>query len=337
MKAIVIFLSLGFLNVAVAKESLAVLKAIKEYRSNQDRSAKSAIPPGKAMSDLITKINTLPDSNVSVEEILFVLSNARDSPSVDLIPQLKEIWSYYRKSTFRVTSPDDWRTLKGLDFRQVICDEIKILVKSMGGNLDDIEPLDERNTYELNEIRMSLRAIRDAPQDQPLPVPEFKDLAKRLHTILESCKFDASGEDDKLHLFYVLEIIQLLGDQAVWSGLETSNAADPVIIVFDEILSKALPRIDVNWVQTPTGPMGKNQDGPSVEEMIQWRKNSLEGYQQMNLRKLRDQILSNVAQQIVRRKNDNTFKQEMLKRFAKNDACRKAIEDRVHSSEKQGK
>ena len=57
----------------------------------------------------------------------------------------------------------------------------------------------------------------------------------------------------------------------------------------------------------------------------------------MNLRKLRDQILSNVAQQIVRRKNDDTFKQEILKRFAKDDACRKGIEDRVRSSEKQGK
>ena len=337
MKALIIFLCFGFFNLVVAKESRAVLEAIREYRNDQPKHFKSAIPPEKALSDLITKINTLPAPNILAEEVLSVLSNTRDSPSVHLIPKLKEIWSHYRKSTFRAKYADEWRTVKSLDFSQVVCDEIKVLIKKMGGNIDDIEPLNERTTHDLNEIRVLLRGVKDVPQDQPLLVPEFKDLAKRLHVIIESCRFDASGEDDKLHLFYVLEIIQLLGDQAVWSGLETSNAADPVIIVFDEVLSKALPRIDVNWVQTPTGSMDKNQDGPSVEQMIQWRKNSLEGYQQMNLRKLRDQILSNVAQQIVRRKNDDTFKQEMLKRFAKNDACRKAIEDRVHSSEKQGK
>ena len=329
MKAIVIFLSFVFINLAVAKESLAVLEAIKEYRSNQDRRTESAIPSGKALSDLITKINTLPDSNVPVEEIFFVLSNVRDSPSIDLIPQLKEIWSYYRKSTFRATYPEGWRTVKALDFRQVICDEIKILVKSMGGNLDDIEPLDERNTYELNEIRMSLRAIRDAPQDQRLPTPELKELVIKLPPIIKSCRFDASNEDDKLHLLYALEINQLLGNQKVWPDQKTTDATDPVFQLWSETLDKTLSRIDGEWV-----PLSRDQlQSPlSAEQMNQRQKNALKGTQQSNLRRLRDQILLNVSNLIELKESDEAFKQEMLKRFAKTDAFRKQIEDRLNQS-----
>jgi hypothetical protein len=327
MKALIIFLCLGFCNLSLSKESFEVLEAIKKYRSNQDRSVKSDIPPGKSLSDLIAKLTTLPNTNSAVEEIFSTLSNARNSPSIDLVPQLKEVWLHFRKSTFRATSPDGWRFIKALDFSQVICDEIKILVKSMGGSLDDIEPLDERNTYELNEIRIFLRAIKEGPQDQPLPTPEFNELARKLSTLIKSCRFDASNEDDKLHLLYTLEIIQLLGDQKVWPDQKTINTTDSVFQLWSETLDKTLSRIDENWVPRSKdliqGPLGG-------EQMNQRQKKALEGTQQFNLRRLREQILLNVSNLIKMRMDDDAFKQEMLKRFSKNDACRKVIEDRLN-------
>ena len=332
MKVLSIFLSLGVFNLAGAKESLADLESIKEYKNDQANHIKSDIPPGKSFSELIIKINAQSDPNIPLEEILFALSNARNSPSADLIPQLKTIWSYYRKSTFRATSPDEWQFIKALDSNQVICDEIKILVKSMGGNLDDIEPLDERITFDLNKFRALLKGIKNGSGKYPLGNPELKSLIEELTEIVKKCNFGSSNEDEKLQVFYILAITELLGDKKVYPIQKSTDEEGPIITLFDETLSKTLPLIDENWIQRPTGSNDKNQDTPNIEQTIQWRKNSLEGYQQMNLRRIRDQILVNVSNMIEMRKADDTFEQEMLKRFSKNDACRKVIEDRLSSS-----
>ena len=143
--------------------------------------------------------------------------------------------------------------------------------------------------------------------------------------MLKSRKFGTSNEDEKLQLFYILAITELLGDQKICPVRSVTDANSPKISFFDETLSKALPLIDENWVQKPTGSTKKSEDSPTTEQIIQWQQNSLESYQQMDLRKLRDQILLNVSNLIDLRKNDDAFKQQMLKRFSKNDACRKII------------
>ena len=194
MKTLIIFLISVICNLAVAKESLAILNAIEEYRNNNPGRAKSDIPAEKILTELIEKINTVPELGITVEEILSSLANVRESPSNDLVPKLKVIWSYYRKSTFRATYPDEWRYVKSLDSSQIICDEIKILIKKMGGNLDDIEPLDERITSDLNEVRILLKSIKDGSRENPLDDSELKSLSKKLSEIVKQCKFASSAK-----------------------------------------------------------------------------------------------------------------------------------------------
>jgi hypothetical protein len=308
------------------KEPRTTAEAFRVYKKNDPESQKSEVDPRVSLSNLLIK------ENPSVEETLATLGSVRNSPSKDLMPQLKELWKRYHKNTFRTKDPDNWRYIKSIDYNQRLCDEIKILIRGIGGNIDDIEPLDERITFDLNEVRSILISIKNGSRENELDGSELKSLTKKLSEIIKKCKFGVSNEDEKLQTFYILGIIDLLGDERVYSIQKTNDAESSVISFFDEALSKALPLIDKKWVQRPTGSNDQNQDTPNIEQTIQWQKNSLEGYQQLNLRRIRDQILLNVSNMIKMKKADDAFKQEMLKRFSKDNACRKVIEDRLNSS-----
>lgn len=333
MKISVVILSFTFIHATLAKEHLATLQAIKCYKNANAQDFISDVPPEKSLSDWLTKVSIVPKPNLSVEEILFALSNARKSPSRELIPLLKELWSHYRKSTFRAQHPDDWRSVKALDFSQVICDEIKILVKRMGGDLNDIEPVDETNTYDLNEIRIFLRQVANSPQDSPLPPLVLQSQVKNLSVIIGRCEFNASNDDHTLQLYNIIEITNLLGDQKVWHTQEADGAEHPVIDVFDQLLRKTLNRVVGEWASEPINPQNQNQTTPTAEQQTTRKKQALENTQQWNLRRLRDQILTKVSDLVKSRKSDDAFKQKMLMRFAKDDASRNFIKARLDQNE----
>lgn len=317
---------LACLGLLSAKESLATMKAFEAYEKNDTESPKIDLAPRIALSNLLKKENLFAE----VEETLATLQSVRISPSEDLIPQLKELWKIYHKNTFRTKDPEKWYLIKGLDSSQRICDEIKKLIRTMGGSIDDIEPREEKNTFDLNEIRTFLGGIKDGSHKEPLTSADSQFLAKELSTIIKTCKFGASNRDEILQMFYVLSIIQMLNNEAIWPVQKKVDATDPVIAFFDDTLGKTLPLIEENWIQKPTGSLDQKEDEPSAEQMAQWHRNSLEGYQQMNLGKIRDQILINVSNLVTMRRDDQLFRQEMIKRFSKNDACLKMLNERLN-------
>ena len=128
-----------------AKESKQLAKAFEDYQKHSPGHKKSDVLPEMALSELLTKKKSfLANDKVSVEEILNVLSIVRDSPSKKLIPQLKELWKLHQLKSFRVMYPESWKSVRGRDYDQNICDEIKLLIQSMGGNVGDLETPVER-------------------------------------------------------------------------------------------------------------------------------------------------------------------------------------------------
>ncbi|MGL4398852.1 MAG: hypothetical protein ACRCXD_03205 [Luteolibacter sp.] len=321
-KNIVLLMFLACLKLVNGKESLDTMKAFEAYEKNDFEPSKINLPPRTALSILLNKENV----STEVKETLVALQSVRNSPSKDLIPQLKELWKIHHKNTFRTKYADDWYFVRGIDRSQKLCNEIKKLIETMGGNVDDIEPIKEKNTFDLNEIRRFLGKIKDGSRKESLSSFEAQVIAKDLLQIIKTSKFEASSHDDKLHLFYILGIVEMLGDEIIWPAQKKLDAADPMIVFFDETLSMALTLIDEKWVPKPKDHVS---DQSTAVQMTQQFKDYLEGYQQMNLRKLRDQILINVSNLIEMKRGDQLFKQEMIKRFAKNELCRKLIDDRL--------
>ena len=122
-----------FSHVSHAKESKELDRAFEDYQKGPPGRVKSTVSPGNTLSALLKK------DECTVEETLEVLAIVRDSPSKDLIPQLKDLWKRHQKNTFRVLFPKDWRYVKAKDYSQNVCDEIKRLIKSMGGSTDELE------------------------------------------------------------------------------------------------------------------------------------------------------------------------------------------------------
>ncbi len=214
----------------------------------------------------------------------------------------------------------------------MICNEIKILIRSLGGNIDDIEPVSEKNTFELKELWGSLKILKNEIAKHPDGRGEIHAAAAKLSSIVDRCTFGAGCEDEILQLQYIYQIIQILGEKDLRTVQMPIKMNDQIFNAFDDALAKSLSLIDDKWVQKPTGCKGPNQGDPSAEQVAQWRKNSLEGYQQGNLRKIRDQVLLTVSTWINENKEDAVFRQEILKRFGKNNDLRKSIEDRVGQS-----
>jgi len=120
-------------QVSQAKESKEVDRAFEDYQKSPPGRIKSTVSPGTSLSALLNR------DECTVEETLEVLAIVRDSPSKDLIPQLKQLWKRHQKTTFRVLFPKDWRYVKAKDYSQNVCDEIKRLIKSMGGSTGELE------------------------------------------------------------------------------------------------------------------------------------------------------------------------------------------------------
>ncbi len=332
MKITTFIFSLGVCGTLVAKDSQVVIEALQEYRSGQTNQNQQKIAPREMLSSLLDRIKKNPDLVIPPEEILLSLAITRDNPSANLVKPLKEIWSHYRRSTYRAIFQDDWRYVKSLDFSQAICDEIKILVKKMGGSLDDIEPLEERNTYDLNQIRTELNKRIKNSREETLPQFDMKALAKRLSAIVGTCKFASENEDQKLHMFYFLLIVKDFENKSLWPDSNKADLNDPIINFYDETLTKCLSNIDDKWmpnlaVKIPDSK--KLEEEPSAEQIKVWKKESLKGYQQTNLRNLRDQVLTNIVGIIAAKKGDEDFKQGLLKRFTKNEECANTIKARL--------
>lgn len=94
--------------------------------------------PQAALAELVTKMKDPTAKKATVEEVFSVLTATRDSQTKELTPQLIELWKIHQKSTFRVIFGKGWRSVKSRDYNQEICDEIKILIKSLGGPTDDL-------------------------------------------------------------------------------------------------------------------------------------------------------------------------------------------------------
>jgi len=139
---------LAFFQLTQAKESKQLAKAFEDYQKHTPGHKKSEVSPEMALSELLTKEKSPPaNDKVTVEDILNVLSIVRDSPSKKLIPQLKELWKIHQLKTFRVMYPESWKSVRGRDYDQNICDEIKLLIQGIGGNVDDLEiPVEKPQT-----------------------------------------------------------------------------------------------------------------------------------------------------------------------------------------------
>ncbi len=94
--------------------------------------------PQAALVELVTKMRDPSARKTTVKEVFSVLTIARDLHDKALISQLKELWKIHQKSTFRVIFGKGWRSVKSRDYSQEICDEIKILIKNLGGSTNDL-------------------------------------------------------------------------------------------------------------------------------------------------------------------------------------------------------
>jgi len=133
------FILLASPQTLVAKGSLATNQAFEEYRKNAPDHKRSEVLPGPALSELLEKRDTMASS----EEVLAVLTIIRDAPSKEFIPQLKELWRLHQKLTFMVRYPNSWRTIKTEDYHAMLCDEIKVLIKGMGGDTQDLDAIEK--------------------------------------------------------------------------------------------------------------------------------------------------------------------------------------------------
>jgi len=141
MKYIVIYtIVFGLLFQALqAKGSLKTNEAFEKYRKNETYHKKNDIVPGPALSELLKKQNSL----ASPEDVLDVLAGIRDSPAKEFIPSLKELWKVYQKNTFKAREPKYWRSIKTEDYSQMLCDEIKAIIKSIGGDVAELDAIDK--------------------------------------------------------------------------------------------------------------------------------------------------------------------------------------------------
>lgn len=319
--------------ISEAKDSLKTIEAFRKYRNNESLGNKSVLSD-KEIEIEISRLMNDKEHQVPLEKALEVMDKIRRKSEKNpaLIKPLKELWSFYRTQTFRSRDPEYWSHIRGSDYAQMICDEIKILIRTIGGNIDDIEPVDERNTFELKELWGSLKSLKNEIAKHPEGRREIHEAAAKLSGIVERCTFGAGCDDDILQLQYIFQIIQILGEKELRTVQMPIEKNDQIVNAFDGALAKSLALIDEKWVQKPTGNKGQNQSDPSAEQVLQWRKNSLEGYQQGSLRKIRDQVLLTVSTWINENKGDVVFRQEILKRFGKDEDLRKSIEDRVGQS-----
>ncbi len=144
MKIIFALLFVAVAHFSYAKESREADQAIKRYQDKEPTLIRINVTPQVALADLVTKEKDLAAKKATVEEVFSVLAVARDSQAKELIPQLKELWKMHQKSTFRVIFGKGWRSVKSRDYNQEICDEIKILIKGIGGLTEDlVEPTDQ--------------------------------------------------------------------------------------------------------------------------------------------------------------------------------------------------
>lgn len=313
-----------------AKDSLETLEAFRKYRNNEPLGNRSRMSEKEIESEVSRLINDK-ENPASLEKALLILQAVRDGSekSQNLIKPLRDLWSFYHTRTFRSRYPENWPSVRCSDHAQIICDEIKILIRSLGGNINDIEPVSERNTYEIKELWKRLEGLKKGIAKQPAGRDGLHAVVADLSAIVERCTFGAGNDDEIFQFQYIYQIIQALGDadlRAVQMPIEKDG---PIVKAFEGLLAKSLPLIDDKWVQKPTGNKGPNQEDPSAEQIAQWRKNSLEGSQQGSLRKIRDQILLNVSNWIKENKEDVTFRRAMLDRFGKNDDLRRLIEERA--------
>lgn len=319
--------------ISEAKDSLKTIEAFRKYRNNESLGNKSALSDKEIELEISRLINDK-EHELPLEKALEVMDKIRGKSEKNpaLIRPLKELWSFYRTRTFRSRDPEYWSYIRGSDYAQMICDEIKILIKSLGGNIDDIEPVSEKNTFELKELWGALKSLKNEMAKHPEGRLEIHAATAKLSAIVENCTFGAGCHDEIIQLQYIFQIIQILGEKELRTVQMPIEKDDPIVNAFDEALAKSLALIDEKWIQKPTGNKGQNQGDPITEQVVQWRKNSLEGYQQGSLRKIRDQVLLTVSTWINENKGDAVFRQEILKRFGKDDDLRKSIEDRVGQS-----
>lgn len=324
---------IAFLAVILSAVAIPAAEAKGSPETNEEfrkyRSLEYPLGEGTVAATALSSLLKNQDRPTPTKNALSLLATIRDQPDKNLISPLKELWKLNHKFTFRVTSPDGWGSIRTEDYAKMLCDEIKVLILSMGGTLDDIEPIDEKNTASLYELRLSLIPIKDTKKSTLTDLPDLRTQTRKLSAILKTCRFGASNEDETRQLAYIFEIIQILGEDKAWPSQVKITNDDPIVEIFDELLGKTLPHIDENWSQEPPKP--KNQEPRSLEKILQLQKESLVGYQQMNLRRIRDLILTDISNLIEARKSDDAFKQQMLKRFANDDACRKFIKNQLNS------
>lgn len=141
MKLLAKILFIAITVSANAKESKELDQAFKKYQDKEPSLIKIEVAPLAALTDLLRKEKEAMavKSSTPLEEVLAVMSVVRDSPSKEFIPHLKEIWLIRQKATFRVIFPNDWRWVKARDYNQDLCNEIKILIKGMGGAVEDLK------------------------------------------------------------------------------------------------------------------------------------------------------------------------------------------------------
>lgn len=315
-----------------AKDSLETVEAFRKYRNREPLGNRGAMSDKEIEFEISRMINDK-EHQIPFVKALEVLEVVRgkSEKNQNIIKPLKELWSFYHTRTFRSKEPEYWSYMRCSDNAQMICDEIKILIRSIGGNIDDIEPVSERNTFEAKELWRSLESLENGIAKHPVGRGELNAAAAKLSAIVARCTFGAGSDDEIFQLQYIYQIIQILGDRDLRAGQMPIGKDDPIVKAYNEALSKSLPLIDDKWVQKPTGNKGPNPGDPSAEQVGQWRKNSLEGSQQGSIRKIRDQILLNVSNWINENKEDAAFRQEMLNRFGKNVDLRRSIEERVGS------
>ena len=318
-----------FSGVLHGKESMVTLNAFKAYNRNDTETPAVDLPPKIALSNLLKKENIFSE----IEQTLATLQCVRLAPSADSIPELKELWKLHHKNTFRSRDPVNWYYIRSLDSNQLICNEIKKLIEKFGGNINDLEPREEKNTFALNDTRTSLNELIKNPENEAWPSQKFNETIKNLFEIAKTIDLGASTQDHILQGFYLTNIVTALDNEKVWPDRYKVELTNPIINLYDELLTNSLSKIDSKWTprlsdKTPDDDK-KEEKEPSAEQMMAWSKESLKGYQQMNLPKLRDQILANVAGIIAARKGDEDFKQGLLKRFSKNEECAKTIKARL--------
>ncbi len=312
----------------IGKESIKSLNAIKAYERNDSESPTVNLPPKTALSNLLSKENIFTEFELT----LATLQCVRLAPSADLIPQLKELWKTHHKNTLRSRDPVNWYYVRSFDSCQLICNEIKKIIENLGSNIDDMEPVEEKNTFALSATSKLLNEPIKKSDSKALSSHQILETIKNLLAIIKTLNLGNSNQDQILQGFYLTSIVTALDKEEVWPDRHKVELTDPIIIFYDELLILALSKIDSEWTPIPADKKPddkKDENEPSAEQIKAWHNESLKGYQQMNTLKLRDQILANLAGIISARKGDEEFKQALLKRFSKNEECAKTIKARL--------